>query len=747
MSKAKDLLEKLRSSKKSKDESTSTNVTTEVRKEKKHGSKSMKLRTRIKLLTIVPVIMASIIILIGISITIPKEVNTLKQDAVEIQGEQLVQNLNLLTLEAENSCTTIANEETIVDALEAKQYEGVTSLLMVSSRTVWNTEADDETIPDVIFVTNSDAEVISTLFYDKDNGIFKRTGSNLTNVQSEELTSALNGRVASGYSKSDLSDLTLTTSAPLFYTRTLNNSDELDDGEDIKTETEVIGTVSIGYMLDSEKYVDLFKGDKDIEISFLLEGKRAATTFMKDDVRSVDTAMENSIYEEAINTKSHVLTESNILGKEYITNYEPLMVGENVFAIMELAVEGADLTGLYITMLIIVAAIIIFVTIVTTASVNKSISAPINSLVEAANTLAEGNVNVKLESSTTDDEIGALTQAFLTMAANNKEQAIQVRKITSGDLTIDVQPKSKKALVDNSLKEMVDTNNVIFAEMIASAEQVAVAAKQIADGSQALSQGTTEQASAIEELSESISKIAAKTKLNAENANKSNKLINEVLDSAKQGTANMDEMVSSVQEISKASNYISKVIKVIDDIAFQTNILALNAAVEAARAGEYGKGFAVVAEEVRNLAAKSAKAANETTDMIENSINKAKEGEEIAKKTSESFDGIVSGVEQISGVISEIDTASVEQTMSITEVNQDVEQVSKVVQTNAATAEESAASSEEMSSQAIMLKDMISNKFKLKNADESINDTGKNKATEGVDSEIYIDDKDDFGKY
>ncbi|MDP4181186.1 MAG: methyl-accepting chemotaxis protein [Bacillota bacterium] len=293
-----------------------------------------------------------------------------------------------------------------------------------------------------------------------------------------------------------------------------------------------------------------------------------------------------------------------------------------------------------------------------------------------------------------------------------------LKSVKMGDFTRDVPKKllnrkDEMGILATALSDMIDNVSSVLGRINISAEQVASASGQIASSSQALSQGATEQASSIEEITASIEQLSSQTKLNASNATNANNLANEARMNAEQGNLKMQEMLKSMAEINDASTSISKIIKVIDEIAFQTNILALNAAVEAARAGQNGKGFAVVADEVRNLAGRSASAAEETTSMIEGSIKKVEAGTQIANLTAKALSNIVEGVAEAANLVGEIATSSNDQASGIAQINQAIIQVSQVVQSNSATSEEVAASSQEMSAQAENLKESI-NTFKLK---------------------------------
>ena len=288
-------------------------------------------------------------------------------------------------------------------------------------------------------------------------------------------------------------------------------------------------------------------------------------------------------------------------------------------------------------------------------------------------------------------------------------------EIANGNLDVDLKIDSRDEVGELGLafEKMTNHINEIMTNIDSAAEQVAAGSKQIADSSMGLSQGATEQASSIEQLTASIEEISAQTRLNADNAIEANELAELTKENAVQGNNEMKLMLQSMEEINESSANISKIIKVIDEIAFQTNILALNAAVEAARARQHGKGFAVVAEEVRNLAARSADAAKETTRMIEGSIKKVDDGTKIATKTAAALNKIVDDVAKVSDIVGNIASASNEQAIGISQINQGIMQVSEVVQMNSATSEESAAASEELSSQAELLREQAA-RFVLK---------------------------------
>jgi len=337
---------------------------------------------------------------------------------------------------------------------------------------------------------------------------------------------------------------------------------------------------------------------------------------------------------------------------------------------------------------------------------------------EAAERISIGDIDIDdmdAGSSPTKNEVILLERAFTKMIDSFRQQAYILARVAEGDYTSRVNIRSDKDVINTAIALMLEETMNVLNQVASAGIQVSSGSKQIAEGAQQLASGSTQQAATVEELSTSMSVIADKTKDNAEMASKAASLAGAIKDNAEKGSNQMSEMVGAVKEINQAGQDISKVIKVINDIAFQTNILALNAAVEAARAGQHGKGFAVVAEEVRNLAAKSAEAARDTGGLISNTIEKAELGSRIANDTAASLDEIVSGINESTQIVTEIAVSSNEQYQSIKEINKGVEQVAQVVQQNSATAEESAAASAEMSGQSAVLEELIT-QFQLGDA-------------------------------
>jgi methyl-accepting chemotaxis protein len=377
-----------------------------------------------------------------------------------------------------------------------------------------------------------------------------------------------------------------------------------------------------------------------------------------------------------------------------------------------------DIIRIVIVVLLVMSLIAcILLTRAITLSVIKPLI-PLSSYMERAATtgdiaLADADVEVIGKFAEIKDQIGYTIKNTAAFVGRLSAVSDLLEHIANGDLTVNVSVLSERDTMGNSLHKMVRSLNDMFTEINIATSHVSGGSEQIASSSQSLASGSTQQASTVEELNASTHEISEKTDHNAKIANKAAELAQTIKSKAEIGSRQMGEMTTAVNDINQASQSISKVIKVIDDIAFQTNILALNAAVEAARAGQHGKGFAVVAEEVRSLAAKSAVAAKDTAELIANTMTKAELGAKIAENTALSLSEIVQGINESSHIVGEIAVSSGEQSIAVSQINVGLSQVSEVIQQNSATAEESAAASHEMNGQAVVLERLVS-QFKLK---------------------------------
>lgn len=386
-------------------------------------------------------------------------------------------------------------------------------------------------------------------------------------------------------------------------------------------------------------------------------------------------------------------------------------------SVMQNELLNSTIASIVITIVIVLITLIIASFIIIRLSV--SIVDPIRKCVDRIRTLANGDLNSPVPVVDTKDETGVLalsTKGLVEELSNViSDVTNMLGQMSEGNLNVEsaAEYKGDLAPIQTAALKIIESLNHDMAQIGQSSDEVASSSDQVASAAQGLSQGATEQASSVEELAATINDISGQVKQNADNALAANDRVKLVGTEMMESNRQMQEMIAAMTEISASSSEIGKIIKTIEDIAFQTNILALNAAVEAARAGAAGKGFAVVADEVRNLASKSAEASKNTAALIENSIHSVENGTRIADLTAQSLQKAAEGADEVVVLIEKITDASEEQASSIMQVTQGVDQIASVVQTNSATAEESAAASEELSGQAQVLKDLVG-KFKLK---------------------------------
>lgn len=445
----------------------------------------------------------------------------------------------------------------------------------------------------------------------------------------------------------------------------------------------------------------------------------------------------NTIFQEAVAARAKI---TDLLDKNddvndsraltiYLNEYEPAVnqITEILAGFEDLAMERADSQSAAVnnivesSWILLITSVVLSValTLVLIVIIRKSILTPVNEIVTVYDELSKGNMQVQIKYES-KDEMGKMAQSIRNTNAlhisyiNDISEKLEL--ISQGDMRFDVEldyigdfGKIKKAIEKTvlSLNQTLQTINL-------AAEQVSTGASQVSSGAQALASGSTEQASSIEELNVTVTKVAEQAVANAENVKIATQYVEQAGTGVETGNEHMEQLMEAMTEINSASNQIANITKVIEDIAFQTNILSLNAAIEAARAGNAGKGFAVVADEVRNLAAKSAEAAKQTADLIETSVSTVSKGTQMTTQTAQVLKDIHERTRLAIESIIKIDVASAEQATAIEQIKQGLDQVSAVVQTNAATAEENSATSEEMSAQAATLHEEVS-KFRLKN--------------------------------
>lgn len=492
----------------------------------------------------------------------------------------------------------------------------------------------------------------------------------------------------------------------------------------------VTGTNVLAYELaaysgdeDKTELLDALKKEMACEFTIFHGDERAYTTIKQNGQRAVGTRLSSDIAQIVLKQGKSYVGQAEILGEKHLCSYVPTydangQIDGLIFAGISMSSVARQISLTVVLSFLTGVVLIILGILIVGAYIKKTVSAPLHHLTALAQTLEQGELGANQNQTMaagmdSNDEIGILSKSFEHTIRRLRdyigEISAMLEAIAGGDLTAEITQEyvGDFASIRTSLNDILQRLNSTMGQIVTSAEHVSGGADQMSTASQALSQGSMEQTGAVEALEKTIRSVTDSIKQTAENVQRAREQVGGMGLSLTEGNEKMQEMINAMGEITRSSNQIEKIIKTIEDIAFQTNILALNAAVEAARAGTAGKGFAVVADEVRNLAAKSAEASKSTSALIGRSIAAVNQGTQIADATGRQLESVVAGAHAIVETINGIAADAKTQAEAVEQIQEQVGQITGVVQTNSSTAEESAATSQELSAQANVLRQLV----------------------------------------
>lgn len=485
----------------------------------------------------------------------------------------------------------------------------------------------------------------------------------------------------------------------------------------------LIGVVSTMRSYADAATLDQLKTYTGCEFTVFSGDQRISTTFMKDGKRQNGTKMPPETVREVLTEKKNIMQQAELFGGSYMASYAPILGPDGtavgaLFAGTDVSDESRAFRTSVLLSVGITVVMVLLAVVILRIFVKKLVRRPLQEVVALANNMERGEIGLADSRAVSltvrsDNEVGQVAAALQNTVRSLQSYVGEIREVlnavSGGDLTAETKRDylGDFSEIKTALNHITGSLNGVFRDIGQAAAAVSARSDQISAEAAALSQGATEQASATEELSATVAEISGHIRKTAQNAKVADSMARQSAMEVEKGNRDVEAMMRAMSDISAASEQIGKIIKTIEDIAFQTNILALNAAVEAARAGSAGKGFAVVAEEVRNLASRSAEAAKQTTALIENTVSLVNGGVKIAGEAAASFREIRSGSQQTTRLIAEISEATGRQAVAVEQVTRGIDQIAGVVQTNSASAEENAAASRELTAQAQLLSDRV----------------------------------------